>query len=51
MTKKTIGQKKFNIKSALRCHDSQCRSRIRYRCSKCDEPVYPECMENFHTQK
>lgn len=39
------------MKSALWCHDDQCRSRTRYKCSKCDEPVCPECMENFHTQK
>ncbi|KAE9545778.1 hypothetical protein AGLY_001321 [Aphis glycines] len=43
--------KKFEMKSALRCHDDQCRSRTRYKFSKCDEPVCPECMENFHTQK
>lgn len=38
------------MKSALRCHDSQCRNRTRYKRSKCDEPVIPECMKQFHTQ-
>jgi hypothetical protein len=43
--------KKYEMKSALRCHDNMCRSRTRYKCSKCDEPVCPECMEHFHSQK
>lgn len=43
--------KKYEMKSALRCHDDLCRSRTRYKCSKCDEPVCPECMEHFHSRK
>ncbi|XP_046686063.1 piggyBac transposable element-derived protein 3-like [Homalodisca vitripennis] len=31
-----------------RCRDKACTSRTRYKCGKCDVPVCPECMENFH---
>jgi len=40
--------KKMNLKNALRCHDKICNKRTRYTCCKCNEPVCPECMENFH---
>lgn len=40
--------KKMEVNSAPRCHDSQCRSRTRFMCGKCLEPVCPTCMENFH---
>lgn len=39
---------KVEAKNAPRCHDVNCRSRTRYFCKKCEEPVCPECMENFH---
>ena len=41
---------KVEAKQAPRCHDKQCRSRTRYICKKCEEPVCPDCMENFHTK-
>lgn len=41
---------KVETKQAPRCHDRQCRRRTRYICSKCREPVCPECMKNFHTK-
>lgn len=40
--------KKMDLKNPPRCHDKNCERRTRYICKKCDEPVCPECMENFH---
>ncbi|XP_054290788.1 piggyBac transposable element-derived protein 3-like [Macrosteles quadrilineatus] len=31
-----------------RCREKNCKSRTRYKCSKCEVPVCPECMANFH---
>lgn len=33
-----------------RCHDKNCKSRTRFQCKKCKEPVCPACMEAFHTK-
>lgn len=38
------------VKQAPRCHDKKCKRRTRFLCKKCEEPVCPDCMENFHTK-
>ena len=39
---------KKEYKNPPRCHDKNCKKRTRYACKKCNEPVCPECMEEFH---
>lgn len=36
-------------KNASRCHVT-CSSKTRYMCVKCNVPVCPECMDDFHNQ-
>jgi len=33
---------------ASKIHNLDCKSRTRYICKKCDTPVCPERMEDFH---
>lgn len=42
--------KKIETTHAPRCHDKSCKRRTRFICEKCEEPVCPDCMENFHRQ-
>lgn len=42
--------KKTETEHPPRCHDKACKRRTRWKCGKCDEPVCPDCMENFHTK-
>lgn len=42
--------KKVSTNHPPRCHDADCKRRTRYICCKCQEPVCPESMENFHTK-
>ncbi|KAL4125843.1 hypothetical protein QTP88_010083 [Uroleucon formosanum] len=42
--------KKVSTNHPPRCHDADCKRHTRYICCKCQEPVCPECMENFYTK-
>lgn len=41
---------KINVPNAPRCHYRNCKSRTRFKCWKCKEPVCPGCMRGFHSK-
>lgn len=41
---------KTYAKNANRCHEERCHSKTRYICQKCEVPLCPECMCNYHTK-
>lgn len=40
---------KRELQNAPRCRDKNCHRRTRYFCMRCDIPICPECMRNFHS--
>ncbi|KAJ8868148.1 hypothetical protein PR048_031957 [Dryococelus australis] len=40
--------KKTERKYAALCHLRECKKKTRYKCNCCNEPLCPECFEDFH---
>lgn len=42
--------KKTENKYAAKCHLFGCKKKTRYLCHRCDEPLCPECFQEFHNR-